>query len=72
MSNNEGDYPIEVSAKFIADISAGIYRTPANAFKELVSNSFDADATKVIITTDHPEYTVFTCKYKKIARWHHY
>ena len=39
---------INVSAKIIADISSGIYRTPANALKELISNSFDADATSVM------------------------
>lgn len=61
MNREKGEYPIEVSAKIIADISAGIYRTPANALKELVSNAFDADAKKVIITTDYPKYTVFTC-----------
>jgi len=55
------EYPIEVSAKIIADISAGIYRTPANALKELVSNAFDADATNVILTSDYPKFTVFTC-----------
>lgn len=52
---------IDVSAKIIADISSGIYRTPANALKELVSNSFDANAHKVIITTDYPDFDVMTC-----------
>lgn len=61
MNRKDKEYRIEVSAKIIADISAGIYRTPANALKELVSNAFDADATKVILTTDYPRYTVFTC-----------
>ncbi|MCK4481673.1 ATP-binding protein [Candidatus Bathyarchaeota archaeon] len=52
---------IDVSAKIIADISSGIYRTPANALKELVSNSFDADARTAIITTDYPDFDVITC-----------
>lgn len=61
MNQKKKEYRIEVSAKIIADISAGIYRTPANALKELVSNAFDADATTVILTTDYPKFTVFTC-----------
>lgn len=52
---------INVSAKIIADISSGIYRTPANALKELISNSFDADATRVIINTGYPQFDVITC-----------
>jgi len=51
---------INVSAAIIADISSGIYRTPANALKELISNSFDANATKVIITTGYPNFEVIT------------
>ena len=49
--------PIKAAAKIIADISTGIYRSPANALKELVSNSFDAGAKEVIINTDHPGFT---------------
>jgi len=52
---------IDVSARIIADISSGIYRTPANALKELVSNAFDADASTVIITTDYPDFDIVTC-----------
>lgn len=52
---------VDVSAKIIADVSSGIYRTPANALKELISNSFDADARTAIITTDYPDFDVFTC-----------
>ncbi|MFH0832816.1 MAG: ATP-binding protein, partial [Candidatus Aenigmatarchaeota archaeon] len=52
---------IDVSAKVIADISIGMYRTPANALKELVSNSWDADAKLVIINTDYPKFNKFTC-----------
>jgi len=53
---------ISVSRKILADVSSGIYRTPANALKELVSNAFDASATKVFISTNIPYYTVFTCE----------
>lgn len=52
---------INVSAKIIADISSGIYRTPSNALKELVSNSFDSDAPSAIVTTDYPDFNVLTC-----------
>jgi hypothetical protein len=54
--------PISVSKKILADISSGIYRTPANALKELVSNAFDASAHKVIISTNAPYFDVFTCE----------
>lgn len=52
---------IDVAASIIADISSGIYRTPANALKELISNSFDADATEVFINTGYSNFDVFTC-----------
>jgi len=54
-------FPIDVAASVIADISAGIYRTPAGALKELISNAFDADARTVRITTNAPHFRTFTC-----------
>ncbi|MDH5483356.1 MAG: ATP-binding protein [Candidatus Bathyarchaeota archaeon] len=51
---------IDVAASIIADISSGIYRTPANALKELVSNSFDADATEVYVNTGYSNFDLFT------------
>jgi hypothetical protein len=53
---------ILVSKKILADIGRGIYRTPANAIKELVSNAFDACATWIKITTNTPYYDVITCE----------
>ncbi|MCQ4575152.1 MAG: ATP-binding protein, partial [Candidatus Brocadiales bacterium] len=53
---------IYVSKKILADIGRGIYRTPANAIKEIVSNAFDACATWVRITTNAPYFDVFTCE----------
>jgi hypothetical protein len=47
---------IIAAQKIIADISSGVYRSPAAALKELVSNAYDADATKVTITTDAPNF----------------
>lgn len=52
---------INASARIIGDISLGIYRSPANALKELVSNAFDVGATEVIINTDHPAFTYVSC-----------
>lgn len=52
---------INASARIIGDISVGIYRSPANALKELISNAFDAGATEVVINTDHPGFTGVTC-----------
>jgi len=54
--------PICVSKKILADVSSGIYRTPANALKELVSNAFDASAHRVFISTNYPYFDVFTCE----------
>jgi hypothetical protein len=47
---------IYAAQKIIADISSGIYRSPAAALKELVANAYDADASKVTITTDAPHF----------------
>jgi len=56
------EVPISVSKKILADISSGIYRTPANALKELVSNAFDASAHRVFISTNAPYFDIFTCE----------
>jgi hypothetical protein len=54
-------FSIDVAASVIADISSGIYRTPAGALKELISNAFDADARAVHISTNGPAFNTFTC-----------
>ncbi len=46
--------PIEVSSRILRHISRGIYRSPAGALKELVSNAYDAGAKKVTINTGYP------------------
>jgi len=43
----EKEFPMRVAAKILQSISTGIYRTPANAIKELINNGFDADASRV-------------------------
>src|ERR1041385_3762526 len=41
--------PINVSLRVIADLSQGLYRSPADALKELISNAYDADSPSVEI-----------------------
>ena len=40
---------IRVMSKIVKDLSSGIYSSPANCIKEIINNSFDADAKKVTI-----------------------
>jgi hypothetical protein len=46
--------PINVSSRVLRHIGRGIYRTPAGALKELVSNAYDAGAREVTVTTGWP------------------
>jgi hypothetical protein len=43
------DIPVEISYKIIELFSAGLYSSPNKAFEELVSNSYDAGASKVSV-----------------------
>ncbi len=49
-------FDIQVALKIIRHISSGIYRDRAGSVKELISNSFDAQATKVTIDTGYPKH----------------
>lgn len=51
---------IRASAKLIKHVSTGVYRSPANALKELVSNAFDAGASRVKIDTSYPVFDTIT------------
>jgi hypothetical protein len=51
---------IIAAQKIIADISSGVYRSPAAAIKELISNAYDADATRIQISTDVPKFRTLT------------
>lgn len=48
--------PLKVSAGVLLQIGAGIYDSVAAAFKEFVSNAFDADASAITILTDYPRF----------------
>jgi hypothetical protein len=47
---------LSVDDRVLARVTDGIYRTPASAFRELISNAFDADARTVVIQTDAPRF----------------
>jgi len=56
------DIPLKTSEKVLARITDGIYRKPASALRELISNAYDADATKVRIETDAPRFAEISVK----------
>ena len=43
---------LETDEQVIARVTDGIYRQPASALRELISNAYDADASRVVIKTD--------------------
>ena len=45
---------LQTDNRIIARVTDGIYREPWSAFRELISNAYDADATKVSIDCDYP------------------
>ena len=57
-----GSGQIEVSKKTLLHISEGIYRTEGSAIKELINNSFDANATKVVVSTNYPLFDILSCQ----------
>jgi hypothetical protein len=59
---SESWQPIYLSAKVFGHLSQGLYRTPAGAIKELISNSFDADARLVKLHTGFPNFETFSCQ----------
>ncbi|MBI5761124.1 MAG: ATP-binding protein [Planctomycetales bacterium] len=58
--------PVEAELKtdkrVLARITDGIYRQPASALRELISNAYDADATEVVILTDAPRFSAITVR----------
>ena len=47
---------LQTNEQVIARVTDGIYRQPASALRELISNAYDADATHVVIKTDAPRF----------------
>lgn len=56
------DGKLETDELVLARITEGIYRQPASALRELVSNAYDADATEVVILTDAPRFGQITVR----------
>lgn len=48
---------LRTNERVLARITDGIYRRPASALRELVSNAYDADAKHVVILTDAPRFS---------------
>ena len=48
---------LKTDERVIARVTDGIYRQPASAIRELISNAYDADATRVVVTTDAPRFS---------------
>lgn len=48
---------LQASDRVIARVTDGIYRQPASALRELISNAWDADAANVTILTDAPRFS---------------
>lgn len=48
---------LAASERVIARVTDGIYRQPASALRELISNAWDADASNVTILTDAPRFS---------------
>ncbi|PQJ24561.1 ATP-binding protein [Limnobacter sp. SAORIC-690] len=47
---------LSTDEKVLARVTDGIYRQPASALRELISNAYDADAETVSIDTDAPRF----------------
>ena len=47
---------LKTDERVIARVTDGIYRQPGSAIRELISNAYDADASRVVIKTDAPRF----------------
>ena len=47
---------LRTDERVLARVTDGIYRQPGSAIRELVSNTYDADAKQVVIKTDRPRF----------------
>ena len=55
-SNQVVQTTLQTDDRVIARVTDGIYRRPGSALRELISNAYDADATRVVIKTDAPRF----------------
>ena len=53
---------LATSQRIIARVTDGIYREPWAAFRELVANAYDADASYVVVETGVPEFEQVTVR----------
>ncbi len=53
---------LSTSSLVFKRITDGIYRQPSSALRELISNAYDADATRVVIETDAPRFDKITIR----------
>lgn len=51
---------LQTNEQVIARVTDGIYRQPGSSLRELISNAYDADATRVVIKTDAPRFEQIT------------
>lgn len=56
------DTTLDTSKRIIARVTDGIYREPWAAFRELVVNAYDADASYVVIETGQPDFHRMTVR----------
>ena len=65
-ANVDNSQPVETtlatSERIIKRITDGIYREPWAAFRELVANAYDADASYVVIETGQPDFQRMTVR----------
>ncbi|MCB1194021.1 MAG: ATP-binding protein [Leptospiraceae bacterium] len=52
---------IKVADITLAQLSRGLYRSNATVFKEIVNNSYDAEATFIKINTNFPSFDYISC-----------
>lgn len=53
---------LNTDKRVLARVTDGIYRQPGSALRELISNAYDADATRVTIQTDRPRFRTITIR----------